>query len=72
MIDLTLASDELDLFCYHANLVGVLSSDQEDNIPLAGVDVVILQEEWLINAILLKSAELDDKTDCARQRFFQY
>jgi hypothetical protein len=72
MVNLALASDEFDLLCYHADLVGILSADEEDNVSLAGVDIVILQEERLVHAIFLKSAELDNQTDSTGQRLLQY
>jgi hypothetical protein len=54
--------------CYHAYLLCIFSSDHEDDVPLAGVNVVVLEEEWLVNAILLESAEFDDEANSASQR----
>lgn len=62
------ASHEYQLTCYHANLLRILSADQENNVSLAGIDVVILQEERFVDAIFLKIAELDDQANSASQR----
>jgi hypothetical protein len=37
---------------------------------LAGIDVVVLQEEDLVYTIFLKGAELDEKTNSPGQRLF--
>lgn len=50
---------------YHADLLRIFASNHEDDAPLAGVDIVVLQEEKLVNAILLESAELDNEADSA-------
>jgi hypothetical protein len=49
--------------CYCARLFGVLAANEEHDIPLAGIDIVVLQKEDLVYAIFLKRAELDKKTN---------
>lgn len=49
--------------CYHACLLRVFASDHKDDVPLAGIDIVVLQEEGFVDAILLESAELDNQAD---------
>jgi hypothetical protein len=39
--------------CYNLDFLRRLASDQEDNIPLTGIDIVVLEEEDLVNAVLL-------------------
>ena len=41
----------------------ILCADQEDNVPLGRVDIIILQEEDFVNAVLLKSREFNKKPD---------
>lgn len=53
---------------YHANLLCILSSHHKDNVALAGVDVVVLEEKGLVHAIFLESAELDEEAHGAGQR----
>jgi hypothetical protein len=55
--------------CYCARLFGVLAANEEHNIPLAGVDIVVLQEENLVYAIFLERTEFDEKTNSTSQRF---
>ena len=56
--------------CYCARLFGVLAANKEHDIPLAGIDVVVLQEEDLVYAIFLKRTELDEKTNSSSQSLF--
>lgn len=56
---------ELEPTCYHADLLRIFASYHEDDVPLGGVHIVIFQEEELVNAILLESAELDNQADSA-------
>lgn len=56
--------------CYCARLLRVLAANEEHDVPLAGIDIVILQEEDLVYAIFLQCTELDEKTDSSGQRLF--
>ena len=49
--------------CYCARLFGVLAANDEHDIPLAGIDVVIFQEEDFVYAILLERTKLDKKAN---------
>lgn len=53
-------------------MAGTLSASNEDNIALCGADVVALQEEELIDAIVLKSRDLDDSSDGAGEALLNY
>jgi hypothetical protein len=55
---------------YCARPLGVLAANKEHDIPLAGIDVVVLQEEDLVYAIFLKRTELDEKTNSSSQSLF--
>lgn len=54
---------------YSSCLFGVLASDEKHHVALAGIDIVILQEEDLVNTVLLKSTELDKEADRSSKRF---
>lgn len=54
--------------CYCARLFGVLAANEEYDIPLAGINVVVLQKEDLVYAIFLKRTELDKETNSPGQR----
>lgn len=54
---------------YHPRLLRILASDKEHHIALAGVDVVVLEKEDLVDAVLLQRTELDEKTNRSGQRF---
>ena len=41
----------------------ILASNEEDDIPLAGIDIMILEEEKLVDAVFLQGAEFDEQTD---------
>ena len=43
----------------------MVASHQEDDIPLARVHIVILEEEHFVNSILLEPAELDKQPNSA-------
>ena len=58
--------------CYCARLFGVLAANEEYDIPLAGINVVVLQKEDLVYAIFLKRTELDEKADCSSETLFNY
>jgi hypothetical protein len=53
---------------HHTNLLRVFATNHENNVSLAGIDIVILEEEGLVNAILLESAELHKKADRPGER----
>lgn len=59
---------ECRLTSYRPHLLRVLASNEEDNVPLAGVDIVVLEEEELVDAVFLESAELDEQSNGAGQR----
>lgn len=48
-------------------MASALATSYEDDIPLAGVGVLVLEEEELVYAVFLESSDLDDGTDRARQ-----
>jgi len=50
---------------YRPYFLRILPSDEENNIPLAGVDIVVLEEEELVHAVFLERAELDEQADGA-------
>jgi len=50
---------------YRPNDLRILPPDEEDNVPLAGIDIVILQEEQLVDPIFLERAEFDKEADDA-------
>ena len=54
--------------CYCARLFGILAANEEDDIPLAGIDIVVFQKENLVYAIFLERTELDEKTNSPSQR----
>jgi hypothetical protein len=45
---------------YRAYGPRVLPASEEDNVPLALIDIMVLQKEELVNAVLLECAELDE------------
>lgn len=53
---------------YHPRLLRILATDEEHHIALAGVDVVVLEKEDLVDAVLLQRTELDEKTNRSGQR----
>ena len=48
----------------------MITLEQEDDIPLARIQVVVLEEENLVDSILLEPTELDEQSDGASQRAF--
>jgi len=38
---------------YRPDFLRALASDEEDHVPLAGIDIVVLKEEHLVDAIFL-------------------
>ena len=55
---------------YCPSLLGILATDEEDHVPLAGIDIVVLQEEDLVDTIFLKCTEFDEETNCPSERLF--
>lgn len=55
---------------YGANLLCALASHHENDVSLRRVDIVILEEEWLIDAVFLQCAEFDNQANGARQGLF--
>lgn len=51
--------------------LGLLPSNKKHDIPLTGIDIVILKEERLINTILLERRELDQQVQRARERLLK-
>jgi hypothetical protein len=41
----------------------ILASTEEDDVPLTGIHIVVLEEENLVNPIFLESTELDKESD---------
>lgn len=39
--------------CYRPDFLRVLASDEKHDVPLAGIDIVVLEKEHLVDAILL-------------------
>jgi hypothetical protein len=50
---------------YRPDFLSIFASDEEDDVSLAGVDIVILEEEELVHAVLLKRTEADEEADSA-------
>jgi hypothetical protein len=48
---------------YRPHSLCILASTEEDDIPLTGVHIVVLEEEDLVNSIFLESTELDKQPD---------
>lgn len=46
-------------------MTAALASGNEDDIALAGVDIIVLEDKELINAILLKHGDFDYNSDWA-------
>ena len=46
-------------------MTAALASGNEDDIALAGVDIIVLKDKELINAILLKHGDFDYNSDWA-------
>lgn len=49
--------------CYCSSLLSVLATDEEDHVPLCGIDIMVLKEEDFVDTIFLESAELDEQTN---------
>ena len=46
-------------------MAAAFASGNEDNIALAGVDIIVLKDKELVNAILLKHGDFDYNSDWA-------
>lgn len=53
------------LTCDGLSMSGTLSAGNEDDIALSGADIVALQEEELIDAVVLEGCDLDDSPNRA-------
>lgn len=49
----------------------LLSSHKKHNVPLARIDIVVLEEEGLVDAILLERRELDQQVQWAGKCFLE-
>ena len=49
-----------------------LSTGDEHYIPLADIGVAILQEEYLVNAIVLKRRKLDEEAKRSSEALFDH
>ena len=58
--------------CYRANRLRLLASDEENDVSLAGIDIVVLQKEDFVNTIFLERTEFDKEADGAGERSFDY
>ncbi len=52
---------------YGIGLPSAFASSDEDDIVLAGVDVVIFQDKELVNSVFLKLGDLDNQPNGAYQ-----
>lgn len=50
----------------------LLSSNEEDDVLLRRVDIVVLQEEGLVNAIFLQSGKLDKQVQRSSECLFKH
>lgn len=55
------------LTCYLGRTTGAFTPRYEDDIALAGICVVVLQEEELVDSVLLKRRNFHDGADGAGQ-----
>lgn len=49
---------------------GTLPAGDEDDIALSGPDIVALEEEELVDAVVLEGRDLDDSADRAGEALF--
>ena len=54
---------------YCLRMACLFTPSQEHDVPLRGVDVVVLQQEYAIHSIFLKRRELDKYTNRSGQGF---
>lgn len=60
---ITLAGNKSSPTCYRIGMAAALASGDKDDIALARVDIVVLQNEELVDAVLLERRDLDDDSD---------
>lgn len=53
------------LTCYGRGVPGAFATSYEDNIALAGVRIVVLEEEELVDAVFLEGSDFDYSTNGA-------
>ena len=51
---------------------GFVSSGQEDNVLLRGVDIVVLKQKQLVDSMVLQGRELDGDPDSICQRLLDH
>ena len=56
----TTTKDQRQRTSYRPDRLRLLASRQEDDIALARVDIVVLEEEDLVDSVFLECAELDE------------
>ena len=57
---------------YRLDLLGLLSSCEENDVPLRGFDIAVLEYEQALDAVLLKCAELDKETNGTKKILLNY
>ena len=55
------------LTCYCLRVAAAFAPRDEDDIALAGVDVLVLEDEELVDSVLLEGGDLDYHADRANQ-----
>lgn len=55
------------LTCDGLSMPGTLPAGDEDDIALRGADIVALEEEELVDAVVLEGRDLDDGADGASE-----
>ena len=59
------------LTCYDFRMTAAFAPCDEDDIPLSRIDIVVVQIEDLVYAILPQRRDVDDRTDGAHQAAIQ-
>lgn len=49
----------------------LLPPHQENHIPLTRIDIIVLEEKWLIHAVFLQRRELDEQIQWACERLLK-
>lgn len=62
-----LSPNQKRLTCYRLGVAATLASRDEHDIALAGVDILVLKDEELVDSILLEGSHLDYHADWADQ-----
>lgn len=62
-----MAHRESRLTCYGLRMPAALSSGDKDDIALARIHIIVLEDEELVDAVLLQCGDLDDGADGADQ-----